>query len=42
MLATIEARAPLLRKIRQRFFDVLIGRELKHLVDLLAMSLEIG
>lgn len=42
MLATIEARAPLLRKIGQRFFDDLIGRELAHLTELLGLAMEIG
>lgn len=42
MLATIEARAPLLRKIGQRCFDDLIGRELTHLTELLGLAMEIG
>jgi hypothetical protein len=41
MLTTIEARAPLLRKIGQRFFDDLIGRELGHLTELLDLPMAI-
>ena len=42
MLAVVEQQAPLLRKIGQRFFDDLIGRELTRLVELLDLPLKIA
>lgn len=42
MLIIVETQAKLLRKVGQRFFDDLIGRELTHLAETLGLALEIG
>lgn len=42
MLTELEARSRLLRGIGLRFFDDLIGRELKQLADLLGLAIDIG
>ena len=42
MLSTIEERSVLLRKIQQRLFDDLIGREIAHLTQLLGLDMDCG